>query len=127
MAEMPAFYAEADAMLVCMRNDPLVNDTLPGKVQTYMAAGKPVLGSIAGEAAYVIQQSGCGLCVPPDDPEAFAAAVRQFLAMSGEERGRMGERGRAYYREHFTKKRHMDRLEQMLTALAQRGTGRARL
>lgn len=114
--DMPAFYAMADAMLVSMRDDISVNDTLPGKVQSYMAAGKPVLGSIAGEAAYVIEQSGCGLCAPPDDPEAFARIVRRFIA--SEDREAMGERGRSYYDAHFTKQEHMDRLEAMLRQLA---------
>lgn len=114
--EMPAFYAMADAMLVSMRDDISVNDTLPGKVQSYMAAGKPVLGSIAGEAAYVIEQSGCGLCAPPDDPEAFARIVRRFIATG--DKAAMGERGRAYYGAHFTKQEHMDRLEAMLRRLA---------
>lgn len=120
LEEMPGFYAGADAMLVSMRNDPLVNDTLPGKVQTYMAAGKPVLGSIAGEAAYVLEQSGCGLCAPPDDPEAFAAVIRRFWAMTTADRRSMGERGRSYYQERFTKRRHMDRLEKMLAELTKR-------
>lgn len=116
LSEMPSFYAMADAMLVSMRDDVSVNDTLPGKVQSYMAAGKPVLGSIAGETPYVIQQAQCGFCAPPDDPDAFAAVVRRFLD-EPDKRG-MGERGRAYYDSHFTKQEHMDRLEAMLTALA---------
>ncbi len=116
LEDMPAFYAMADAMLVSMRDDISVNDTLPGKVQSYMAAGKPVLGSIAGETAYVIEQAGCGFCAPPDDPEAFAQVVRRFL--SCEDREAMGKRGRAYYDAHFTKRDHMDRLEALLTSLA---------
>ena len=114
LEDMPAFYAMADAMLVSMRDDISVNDTLPGKVQSYMAAGKPVLGSIAGETAYVIEQAGCGFCAPPDDPEAFAQVVRRFL--SCEDREAMGERGRAYYDANFTKRDHMDRLEALLIA-----------
>ena len=113
---MPSFYAMADAMLVSMRDDISVNDTLPGKVQSYMAAGKPVLGSIAGETAYVIRQAQCGFCAPPDDPEAFAGVVRRFLAAG--DKLEMGRRGQAYYDAHFTKREHMDRLESMLTALA---------
>ena len=116
LEEMPAYYAMADAMLVSMRNDISVNDTLPGKVQSYMAAGKPVLGSIAGETAYVIEKAECGLCVPPDDPSAFADAVRRFLAHPSPEQ--LGWNGRAYYQEHFTKKKHMDQLESMLMELA---------
>lgn len=116
LEDMPAFYAMADAMLVSMRDDISVNDTLPGKVQSYMAAGKPVLGSIAGEAAYVIDRSGCGFCAPPDDPEAFARVVRRFLACT--DRASLGRSGRAYYEAHFTKQDHMDRLESLLNALA---------
>lgn len=116
LTDMPAFYAMADAMLVSMRDDISVNDTLPGKVQSYMAAGKPVLGSIAGETPYVIEQAECGFCAPPDDPKAFANVVKRFLATPN--RAEMGARGRAYYNAHFTKEKHMDRLESMLKALA---------
>lgn len=116
LEEMPAFYAKADALLVSMRDDISVNDTLPGKVQSYMAAGKPVLGSIAGETPYVIEQAACGYCAPPDDPEAFAGIVRRFLLAKN--RAEMGQRGRAYYDAHFTKRDHMDRLEAMLKNLA---------
>lgn len=116
LEEMPSFYAMADAMLVSMRDDISVKDTLPGKVQSYMAAAKPVLGSIGGETAYVIEQAQCGFCAPPDDVEAFAAVVRQFLAQKDWEV--LGQNGRHYSDAHFTKKDHMDRLEAMLQSLA---------
>lgn len=118
LADMPTYYAMADAMLVSMRSDPCVNDTLPGKVQSYMAAGKPILGSIAGEAAYVIEKARCGFCAPPDDPAAFAAQVRRFL--SSDDTAEMGARGKAYYHRFFTKQQHMDKLEGMLQVLAER-------
>ena len=116
LEDMPQYYAMADAMIVSMRNDISVNDTLPGKVQSYMAAGKPVLGSIAGETSYVIEKAACGLCAPPDDPAAFAKTVRRFLSDPAPDK--MGENGRIYYEKHFTKKHHMDQLEAMLSQLA---------
>ena len=116
LEEMPKFFAMADAMIASIRNNISANDTLPGKVQTYMAAGKPVLGSSIGEMAYVINESKCGLCAPADDPEAFADIVRQFLASPAVDE--MGKAGYAYYQKHFTKKHHMDRLEAMLKELA---------
>ena len=116
LSDMPTYYAIADAMLVSMRNDLSVNDTLPGKVQSYMAVGKPVLGSIAGETAYVLQEAQCGLCAPPDDPEAFAKIVLEFLNI--EDPVTMGERGRSYYNKFFTKQKHMDKLESMLLEMA---------
>ena len=114
--EMPTFYAMADAMLVSMKDDVSVNDTLPGKVQSYMAAAKPVLGSIAGETAYVIEQAHCGFCAPPDDVQAFANVVLRFLAEPDWQT--LGQSGRNYSDAHFTKKKHMDRLEAMLQQLA---------
>ena len=117
--EMPSFYAMADAMLVSMRDDASVNDTLPGKVQSYMAAGKPILGSIAGETPYIVAEAECGLCAPPDDPEAFAQAVREFIARDDQQR--MGENAKRYYEAHFLKNRHMDRLEAMLLNLSGNG------
>ncbi|MCE5344490.1 MAG: glycosyltransferase family 4 protein [Eubacteriales bacterium] len=115
--EMPGFYTMADALLVSMRNDPSVNDTLPAKVQSYMAASKPILGSIAGETAEIIKDAGCGLCAPPDDPAAFAEIVRAFIART--DQAQMGERAKAYYQRHFSKEGHMDHLEKMLKDLCE--------
>ena len=58
--EMPAYYAMADALLVSMAGEDYVTYTLPGKVQSYMAAGKPILGSISGEAQDIITEAKCG-------------------------------------------------------------------
>ena len=116
LSDMPKYYAMADAMLVSMRSNISGDFTLPGKVQSYMAVGKPVLGAIAGETPYVIEQAGCGLCAPPDDPEAFAQVVRAFIARNDHEQ--MGQRGADYYQRYFTKKHHIDRLESLLFDLA---------
>jgi len=113
---MPEYYAMADAMLVSMKDDCTFNFTLPGKVQSYMAAGKPILGSIGGETVYVLNKAKCGLCAPPEDPQAFAKIVRTFIAMSNREQ--LGKNGQEYYNLHFTKKSHMDRLETMIKEMA---------
>ena len=114
--DMPPFYAMADAMLVSMRNDISVNDTLPGKIQGYMAAGKPILGSITGETPYIIDKAKCGLCSEPENPEVFAQIVRRF--MQDPNRAQMGENARSYYKQHFTREHHMDRLENILLEMA---------
>ena len=116
LSDMPAYYTMADAMLVSMRDDISVNDTLPGKVQSYMASGRPVLGSIAGETVYVIEKAQCGFCARPDDPEAFADVVRRFMKHPNQ--AQLGKNGAAYYQKHFTKKHHMDKLEAMLLEMA---------
>ncbi len=117
VSEMPAFYARADALLVSMKHD-VTELTLPGKVQSYMAAGRPVIGSIGGETPMILQKADCGLCAPPDDASALAETVRRFL--KEDRRREMGENARRYYQAHFTKQQHMDHLERMLRQLVQK-------
>ena len=117
VADMPAYYAMADAMLVSMKSDISVNDTLPGKVQSYMAAGKPILGSIAGETPLILAEAQCGFCAPPEDAAAFAQTVRDFLAC--DHKDVLGRNARAYYEQNFTKDGLMDKLEAMLLSLAE--------
>lgn len=112
LEDMPAFYAMADAMLVTLTADPFISLTLPGKVQTYMAAGKPILAAADGEIPDVIARSGCGFCAGAGDAAGLAAAAEQFLACQDKEK--LGERARQYYTDHFTRTMFMDRLERVL-------------
>lgn len=110
--EMPSFYAIADAMLVTLRADPVLSRTLPGKVQSYMAAGKPILGAIDGETNEVIRAAACGYCGPAEDADALAENIRRFITT--EDRAILGQNARAYYEAHFDRERFMDALEREL-------------
>lgn len=112
MEEMPVYYAMADAMLVCLTADPVVSLTLPGKVQTYMAAGKPILAASNGEIARVISDSKCGFCAAAEDAEGLAEAVRQFLA--AEDKNALGMNASWYFTENYAKERFMSKLEDAL-------------
>ena len=116
--EMPRLYATADAMLVTLMDDPFISLTLPGKVQTYMAAGKPVIAAANGEIPEIIAESGCGYCAPAGDAKGLADAVRAFIASP--DRGKMGENARRYYEEHFSRDIVMDRLECILRQQAEK-------
>ncbi len=111
MDKMPAYFALADALLVTLRKDPVFALTIPSKVQSYMACGRPIVASLDGEGARVIEAAGCGLTAPAGDAAALAQAVLALHRMPADERARMGERGRAFYLEHFERERLLDRLE----------------
>ena len=110
--DMPKYYAMADAMLVTLTADPFISLTLPGKVQTYMAAGKPILASANGEIPKVVDAAKCGFCAPAEDVDAFTGCVRRFLGES--DPAELGQNARRYYDEHFTRTRFMDELEAVL-------------
>lgn len=106
LEEMPQYYAMADAMVVTMQRDPVISLTLPGKVQTYMAAGKPVLGAIDGETRRVIQEADCGLCGPAEDPQLLAKNARELWQRQEE----YGRNALIYYETHFAKNGFMEAL-----------------
>ncbi len=108
LEEMPKYYAMADAMLVTMQKDPVISLTLPGKVQTYMAAGKPIIGAIDGEANFIIKDAKCGFCCEAEDEKALADCVRQFACADDAER--YDENAVKYYQENFTKEKFINSL-----------------
>ena len=99
--EMPALYQSADALLVTLKKDPVLSMTLPGKVQSYLAAGRPVIGAIDGETARVIEDAGCGFCGPAEDAAALAENIHRFLSLRSPQE--LGRRAAVYYASHFSK------------------------
>lgn len=115
---MPAFYAAADALLVTLRRDPIFALTIPSKLQSYLAAGKPVLAALEGEGAAILQEAGAGVATPPERPELLAREAIRLSRLPAEDRAAMGERGRDYYERHFARERLLDQLEGWLREAA---------
>lgn len=114
--EMPQYYALADAMIVTLTSNPLVALTLPAKVQSYMAAGKPILASADGEIANVIKESKVGFCAPADDVQGFVNNVERFISCG--QRNRMGINAKKYYDSYFSRETVMNKLENLLIEFA---------
>ena len=109
LEEMPSFYEKADAMLITLKADPVLSMTLPGKVQSYMAVGKPIIGAIDGETKKVIEDANCGYCGKAEDAEELADNIRKFI--QNLQRELLGRNARDYYEKHFEQKKFMDVLE----------------
>ncbi len=120
LERMPSFLKHADAALVALRPEPAFAMTIPGKVQTYLAAGKPILAMIDGEGAEVVRLAEAGLTAPAGDAAAFAAAVRQMMAMPPVQRLAMGRRGSEYAQREFDRDSVVSRLENWLEDLVVR-------
>ncbi|CAN5343292.1 hypothetical protein BH18ACT12_BH18ACT12_23230 [soil metagenome] len=116
--EMPALFAESDALLVHLRSGPLADLVVPSKTQAYLAAGRPIVMASRGPAARIVEAAGAGLIVPPDDPERLAGAVAQLSAVPASERQEIGDRGRSYAKEHYSRSKLMSDLESLLAAVA---------
>jgi len=115
---MPAWFAHADAMLVSLRADPIFALTIPAKVQSYMACGRPIVASLDGEGARVVAAAGAGVAAPADDAAALARRVLELYRMPASEREAMGARGRAYFERHFERGALVKRLATLMEEAA---------
>jgi glycosyltransferase involved in cell wall biosynthesis len=100
---MPTFYKHADALLVSLKAESIFAMTIPGKLQSYLAAGIPVLAMLNGEGAEIIRRSGAGICSPAGDGFALANAVTEMANMNIEERLKMGRAGLALSQKEFSR------------------------
>lgn len=118
---MPSFFRHADALLVSLKNEPIFALTIPGKLQSYLAAGIPVIAMLDGEGAELLTHAGAGLACAAGDPAGLARAVLQLADMDAGEREAMGRRGRALYARDFERQVLLDRAEAWVRDLAARG------
>ncbi len=108
---MSGFFSQADAMLVTLKRDPIFSLTVPGKIQSYMACGKPIIAALDGEGNRLVIESGGGVASPAEDASALAQSVVSLYNMSSKKREEMGECGKAYGEKNFNREVLMDRLE----------------
>jgi len=100
--QMNAVNAACDALLVHLKNVPLMHRTTPSKTQVALACGKPLLVGVAGDAARLTERSGAGFAFAPEDPQAMADAIRRMADLTPEARRSMGVRAREFYDEQMS-------------------------
>ena len=117
VARMPSFFKHANALLVSLKNEPIFSMTIPGKLQSYLAAGIPVLAMLNGEGAEVVESSRSGLTCAAGDHAALAAAVLKLSNMTSEEREQMGKKGMDMNAREFDRDTLIGRLEEWIGQL----------
>jgi glycosyltransferase involved in cell wall biosynthesis len=111
---VPRYSAHADVLLATLRREPIFAYTIPSKIQTYIACGKPVIAALDGEGGRIIREARAGWAVPSEDPKALADAVMAASRTSAAELKAMGDRAEACFREHFEREKLLSRLESEL-------------
>lgn len=108
--DMPDFYRKADALLITLRGNNFVGNTMPGKLQVYMTCGKPIFGAINGAANETIEQAQCGQCTEAGDYKGLAAIMKEYIEHP-EKYSQCGENARQFFMKHFTLEIFMNHLE----------------
>jgi lipopolysaccharide/colanic/teichoic acid biosynthesis glycosyltransferase len=102
---------DADTLLVHLKDDPLFSITIPSKTQAYLAAGRPIVMAVRGDAAGLIEKARAGVLAEPGNPRSIADAIRQLAALPPDERAAMGRRGRDFYKAELSMDRGVARFD----------------
>ena len=114
---MPAFYKQADAMMVTLRGGfPHLEAVVPARLQSYMSAGRPVLAMIGCGGADIIEESQCGYAVGPGEAEQMVDLIKEKVLAHRDEFEKKGKNGREYYMKNYRLGDCIDNLEKIIGA-----------
>ena len=102
---IPEILSVCDAGFISFNKMPLWENTIPAKLQSYMACGKAIVASASGETRRIIEEARCGICTETGDAEALAAGIKELMNLDVID---LGKKARLYFEAQFDKKKLMD-------------------
>lgn len=117
LEEMPLYFQKADVLLVILKDEEIFSLTIPSKVQSYLASGKPILSSVRGETSRIIESWNAGVSSSAGDPEDLAKNIIKMSQMSDSELSNLGANGLSCYRSEFNKEQLLKSLVDDLSSL----------
>lgn len=113
-SQLPELAAEADALVISLADHSLFDVTVPGKTQTCLALGKPIVASGRGDLARILAESGAGWAAHPGDPQAIARIIRRVDAADRAELSARGTAGLRFYERTMSRRIGVERLDTIL-------------
>jgi glycosyltransferase involved in cell wall biosynthesis len=80
-SQMASFYKASDFLIISLIDLPIFSETVPAKMQTYIAAKKPILAFINGESAEIVNDNKLGLHASPSDVKAISKVFEKCIDM----------------------------------------------
>ncbi len=112
--EIPKYHTVADALLACLVKSDLLDATIPAKVMSYFAAGRPMLLAMDGEAQRLVNSIGCGFAGGSSDADALYRNIKALYSLPKEDRELMGKKARDYHFKHFERNMNMEKLRNFI-------------
>jgi glycosyltransferase involved in cell wall biosynthesis len=114
---MPEIYLKSKAMLLTLNSNDVLKYTIPLKTQSYMAAAKPIVAAIDGEAAKVIDEAKCGFVGPANNAVLLAENIKRAMSLPDHELIELGLNGKKYFDHHFEMKTQLHALFEKFLSL----------
>lgn len=109
-----SFLNHADALFLSLKKESTFNKTVPGKLQTYLSAGKPIIAMISGEAQNIIKTAKCGFVCDAGDFSSLAKNIIIFNNTKKNKRKNFGINAKNYLKENFNKIKILNNLNSVL-------------
>ena len=110
---MPDLFSCADALLVTLKKSEVFSKTIPGKLQSYLACGKPIVGALDGIGAEIILSSKSGFSSKAEDYKSLSEIILKISRLSGNQLQEFGKNALSYYSKFFEKEKLLNELEEI--------------
>jgi len=117
-AQLKRYLRSSDALLVHLKNDPIFRSSIPSKTQTCLAAGKPILMGVRGDAAELIRRSEAGLTFEPENVASLVDQIKIIAGMKKEELENMGQNGIGFYKTNLSFQTALAQFERLFGSFA---------
>lgn len=111
---MPYFFRQTDAFLVTLKKVDIFTKTLPGRVMSFMAVGKPLIAAAGKETENIVRQAECGFSAKPGDAQELAALIKKFYLLPKQDKDRMAQNSHDYFKSNFSRTSVYPRLKEIL-------------
>lgn len=113
--DIPKYTGIADVLVGCLVKSDLLEATIPAKVMSYIASGKPIVLAMDGEVQSLINENiGCGYAANTEDAHALADNILKIYQTTPAERQIMGDKGKSYHFKHFERNILLKRLNDFI-------------
>jgi glycosyltransferase involved in cell wall biosynthesis len=106
--EIAEIFSASDFSLVCLQKNDIFSMTIPAKLQSSMACGKPILLSASGEAQDIVKQANCGFVSNAGDYERLVQNIKKIEKLDKSKIDRLGENSRRYFEDNFEKEKLLE-------------------
>ncbi|MEZ5565055.1 MAG: glycosyltransferase family 4 protein [Gammaproteobacteria bacterium] len=110
---MPGIWGLTNVSLVLLRKRAAFESVIPSKIFEAMGMARPIILGVRGESERIVEASGSGICIEPENDAELAAAVRQ-LALDPDRVRALGDAGRRYVEANYDRRRLAGRFEELL-------------
>jgi glycosyltransferase involved in cell wall biosynthesis len=112
---MPEFFSCADALLVTLKKNLIFSLTIPSKIQSYLACGKPIIASLDGEGARIVEDAKAGFTSNSEDVIGLKDAIKKMYLLSPNDQIVLGDNARSYFEKEFEREMLVDKLESIFS------------